>query len=162
MALTILIVLVGIIGALYAVLGGMRAVAVSDTINGILLVLGSVLVVVFGFIAVGKLSGGGFIVGVKDVITSEPAKLNAIGGKMILYHCMYFTGMLLANLFYWGTNQVLIQRALGAENLKEGQKGVLLSGFLKMMVPLLLVIPGVIAARLVPSLTSKDLHILHL
>lgn len=69
---------------------------------------------------------------------------------------MYFTGMLLANLFYWGTNQVLIQRALGAENLKEGQKGVLLSGFLKMMVPLLLVIPGVIAARLVPSLTSKD------
>lgn len=90
MALTILIVLVGIIGALYAVLGGMRAVAVSDTINGILLVLGSVLVVVFGFIAVGKLSGGGFIVGVKDVITSEPAKLNAIGGKMILYHLHVF------------------------------------------------------------------------
>ena len=157
LALTILIVLVGIIGALYAVLGGMRAVAVSDTINGILLVLGSVLVVVFGFIAVGKLSGGGFIVGVKDVITSEPAKLNAIGGKNdpVQYACI-FTGMLLANLFYWGTNQVLIQRALGAENLKEGQKGVLLSGFLKMMVPLLLVIPGVIAARLVPSLTSKD------
>lgn len=157
MALTILIVLVGIIGALYAVLGGMRAVAVSDTINGILLVLGSVLVVVFGFIAVGKLSGGGFIVGVKDVITSEPAKLNAIGGKNdpVPFACI-FTGMLLANLFYWGTNQVLIQRALGAENLKEGQKGVLLSGFLKMMVPLLLVIPRVIAARLVPGLTSKD------
>ena len=56
------------IGALYAVLGGMRAVAVSDTINGILLVLGSVLVVVFCFIAVGKLSGGGFIVGVKDCL----------------------------------------------------------------------------------------------
>ena len=157
MALTILIVLVGIIGALYAVLGGMRAVAVSDTINGILLVLGSVLVVVFGFIAVGKLSGGGFIVGVKDVITFEPAKLNAIGGKNdpVPFACI-FTGMLLANLFYWGTNQVLIQRALGAENLKEGQKGVLLSGFLKMMVPVLLVIPGVIAARLVPGLTSKD------
>lgn len=157
MALTILIVLVGIIGALYAVLGGMRAVAVSDTINGILLVLGSVLVVVFGFIAVGKLSGGGFIVGVKDVITYEPAKLNAIGGKNdpVPFACI-FTGMLLANLFYWGTNQVLIQRAHGAENLKEGQKGVLLSGFLKMMVPLLLVIPGVIAARLVPGLTSKD------
>lgn len=157
MALTILIVLVGIIGALYAVLGGMRAVAVSDTINGILLVVGSVLVVVFGFIAVGKLSGGGFIVGVKDVITFEPAKLNAIGGKNdpVPFACI-FTGMLLANLFYWGTNQVLIQRALGAENLKEGQKGVLLSGFLKMMVPLLLVIPRVIAARLVPGLTSKD------
>lgn len=109
MALTILIVLVGIIGALYAVLGGMRAVAVSDTINGILLVLGSVLVVVFGFIAVGKLSGGGFIVGVKDVITSEPAKLNAIGGKndpvpfaCILQVCclqICFTGVLTKYLF---------------------------------------------------------------
>lgn len=125
--------------------------------EGMALTILIVLVVVFGFIAVGKLSGGGFIVGVKDVITYEPAKLNAIGGKNdpVPFACI-FTGMLLANLFYWGTNQVLIQRALGAENLKEGQKGVLLSGFLKMMVPLLLVIPGVIAARLVPGLTSKD------
>ncbi len=156
-ALTVLIVLVGIIGALYAVLGGMRAVAVSDTINGILLVVGSVLVVVFGFIAVGKMSGGGFLTGVVDVINSQPEKLNAIGGKNdpVPFMCI-FTGMLLANLFYWGTNQVLIQRALAAENLKEGQKGVLLSGFLKMMVPLLLVLPGVIAARLVPGLSSND------
>lgn len=125
--------------------------------EGMALTILIVLVVVFGFIAVGKLSGGGFIVGVKDVITFEPAKLNAIGGKNdpVPFACI-FTGMLLANLFYWGTNQVLIQRALGAENLKEGQKGVLLSGFLKMMVPVLLVIPGVIAARLVPGLTSKD------
>ncbi len=156
-ALTILIVLVGIIGALYAVLGGMRAVAVSDTINGILLVVGSLLVVVFGFIAVGKLNGGGFAAGVADVVTTNPEKLNAIGGKNdpVPFMCI-FTGMLLANLFYWGTNQVLIQRALGAKNLKEGQKGVMLSGLLKMMVPILLVLPGVIAARLVPGLSSKD------
>lgn len=157
MALTILIVLVGIIGALYAVLGGMRAVAVSDTINGILLVIGSLMVVVFGFIAVGKLNGGGFLAGIQDVVNFNPEKLNAIGGKTdpVPFACI-FTGMLLANLFYWGTNQVLIQRALGAASLKEGQKGVLISGFLKMMVPLLLVFPGVIAARLVPGLESKD------
>ncbi len=157
MALTILIVLVGIIGALYAVFGGLRAVAVSDTINGILLVVGSVIVVVFGFIALGKANGGGFITGVQDVLNNAPEKLNAIGGKgdPVPFACI-FTGMLLANLFYWGTNQVLIQRALGAKNLKEGQKGVLISGFLKMMVPLLLVLPGVIAARLVPGLASND------
>ena len=157
MALTILIVLVGIIGALYAVLGGMRAVAVSDTINGILLVIGSLMVVVFGFIAVGKLNGGGFLAGIQDVVNFNPEKLNAIGGKTdpVPFACI-FTGMLLANLFYWGTNQVLIQRALGAASLKEGQKGVLISGFLKMMVPLLLCFPGVIAARLVPGLESKD------
>lgn len=76
---------------------------------------------------------------------------------------MYFYRYAACKSVLLGTNQVLIQRALGAENLKEGQKGVLLSGFLKMMVPLLLVIPGVIAARLVPSLTKpRILHILHL
>ncbi|MCI6467855.1 MAG: solute:sodium symporter family transporter [Faecalicatena sp.] len=156
-ALTILIVLVGIIGALYAVVGGMKAVAVSDTINGVLLVVGSGLVVIFGFIALGKANGGGFTTGVADILNNAPEKLNAIGGKTdpVPFACI-FTGMLLANLFYWGTNQVLIQRALGAKNLKEGQKGVLISGLLKMMVPFLLVLPGVIAARLVPGLESND------
>jgi len=156
-ALTILIVLVGIIGAVYAVLGGMKAVAVSDTINGVLLVVGSVIVVYFGFLTLGKTQGGGFAAGVMDVVNNAPEKLNAIGGKNdpVPFMCI-FTGMVLANLFYWGTNQVLIQRALGAKNLKEGQKGVLISGFLKMMVPFLLVIPGVIAARLAPGLESND------
>lgn len=158
-ALTILIILVGVIGALYAVLGGMKAVAVSDTINGILLVAGSLSVVVFGFIAVGNAKGdGGFISGVSYVLDNNYEQLNAIGGKTdpVPFVCI-FTGMLLANLFYWGTNQVLIQRALGAKNLKEGQKGVLISGFLKMLVPFLLVLPGVIAAALIGNgLESKD------
>lgn len=158
-ALTILIVIVGIIGALYAVLGGLKAVAVSDTINGVLLVIGSLFVVVFGFIAVGNAKGtGGFVSGVSYVLENNYEQLNAIGSKTdpVPFACI-FTGMLLANLFYWGTNQVLIQRALGAKNLKEGQKGVLLSGFLKMMVPLLLVLPGVIAAALLgDGLESKD------
>ena len=158
-ALTILIVLVGIIGALYAVLGGLKAVAVSDTINGVLLVGGSLLVVIFGFIAVGNAKAdGGFAAGVNYVLDNNYMQLNAIGGKNdpVPFACI-FTGMVLANLFYWGTNQVLIQRALGAKNLKEGQKGVLISGFLKMMVPMLLVLPGVIAAALVGTgLESKD------
>ncbi len=158
--ITILIVAVGIIGALYAVLGGLKAVAVSDTINGILLIAGSIAVVVFGFIAVGKAHGdGGFAAGVSYVLNNNYDQLNAIGSSTdpVPFACI-FTGMLLANLFYWGTNQVLIQRALGAKNLKEGQKGVLLSGFLKMLVPLLLVLPGVIAAALIgDGLESKDL-----
>ncbi len=146
--ITVLIIAIGVVGALYAVLGGLRAVAVSDSINGILLVLGAALVVVFGFIAVGQASGnGGFVGGISYVLDHNYDQLNAIGSKTdsVPFACI-FTGMLLANLFYWGTNQVLIQRCLGAKNLKEGQKGVLLSGFLKMMVPLFLVLPGVIAA----------------
>lgn len=157
MSLTIMIVAIGIIGALYAVVGGLKSVAISDTINGILLILGSVMVVVFGFTKVGQNLGGGFATGLMDVINNSPEKLNAIGGKTdpVPFACI-FTGMLLANLFYWGTNQVLIQRALGAKNLKEGQKGVLFSGLLKMLVPFLLVVPGVIASRLVPGLESND------
>ncbi len=157
--LTILIVLVGIVGALYAVLGGLKAVAVSDTINGVLLIVGSLMVVIFGFIAVGHAKAdGGFLAGINYVLDNNYDQLNAIGGKTdpVPFACI-FTGMLLANLFYWGTNQVLIQRALGAANLKEGQKGALLSGFLKMLVPFLLVIPGVIAAALIgDGLESKD------
>lgn len=153
-AITILIVLVGIIGACYAVFGGLKAVAVSDTINGVLLIVGGILVPVFGFLVLG---GGSFFSGVQNILDQAPEKLNAIGSATdpVPFACI-FTGMVLANLFYWGTNQVLIQRTLGAKNLKEGQKGVLLSGLLKMMVPLIMVIPGVIASQLIPGLAKND------
>ena len=66
--------------------------------------------------------------------------------------------MVFANLFYWCTNQYLIQRTLGAKNLAEGQKGVLFSGFFKVLVPFLMMIPGVIAFHLYgPGLTTIDL-----
>lgn len=154
MSITIIIVLVGIIGAGYAVFGGLKAVAVSDTINGILLVVGGILVPIFGFIVLG---GGSLIGGFQNILDNAPEKLNAIGSATdpVPFGCI-FTGMVLANLFYWGTNQVLIQRTLGAKNLKEGQKGVLLSGFLKMMVPLIMVIPGIIASQLIPGLEKND------
>lgn len=157
LSVTIIIVLVGMIGAGYAVFGGLKAVAISDTINGCLLVVGGILVPIFGFIVLGQTQGAGFIGGVEEILQNAPEKFNAIGGAgdPVPFACI-FTGMILANLFYWGTNQVLIQRTLGAKNLKEGQKGVLLSGFLKMMVPLIMVVPGVIASRLVPGLESND------
>lgn len=157
MSLTVVIVLVGLVGAGYAVFGGLKAVAVSDTINGILLVVGGLLIPVFGFIVLGQTQGGGFFAGIGEVLNNAPEKFNAIGSATDpVPFATIFTGMILANLFYWGTNQVLIQRTLGAKNLKEGQKGVLLSGFLKMLVPLLMVIPGIIASRLVPGLEQND------
>lgn len=157
MSLTIVIVLVGVVGAGYAVFGGLKAVAVSDTINGLLLVVGGMLIPVFGFIVLGQTQGGGFFSGIQEILNNAPEKFNAIGSTTDpVPFATIFTGMVLANLFYWGTNQVLIQRTLGAKNLKEGQKGVLLSGFLKMLVPMMMVIPGVIAARLVPGLEHND------
>lgn len=156
-SITIIIVLVGIVGAIIAVFGGLKAVAVSDTINGVLLLIGAFLVLIFGTLYLGGQNGGGIGAGINDILVNSPEKLNAIGSaKDPVPFTTLFTGMLLANLFYWGTNQVLIQRTLGAVNLKEGQKGVLLSGFLKMIVPLLMVVPGIIAFRLVPGLENND------
>ena len=155
-SLLITILLIGILGGLYAVFGGLRAVAVSDTINGVGLLVMGALVPVFGLFALGKgdISAGLFI-----VLNSETQKLNAIGGPSDpTPFGTLFTGMVLANLFYWGTNQYVIQRTLGAKNLAEGQKGVLLSGFLKLLVPFFMMLPGLIAYHLYNGeLRSMDL-----
>ncbi|OLS35444.1 solute:sodium symporter family transporter [Bacillus sp. MRMR6] len=137
---------VGIIGAIYAIFGGLKAVAISDTINGIGLLIIGVLVPVLGFITLGD---GSFAEGVQKVVTANPEKLNAIGSSTdSVPFGTIFTGMILANLFYWGTNQYVIQRTLGAANLAEGQKGVLYSGFFKLAIPLFMMVPGLIAFQL--------------
>ncbi|MDV2684391.1 solute:sodium symporter family transporter [Alkalihalophilus lindianensis] len=137
---------VGIIGALYAIFGGLKAVAVSDTLNGIGLLLIGLVVPILGFIALGN---GNALEGMKTVTLEHSDKLNAIGSSTdSVPFGTIFTGMILMNLFYWGTNQYVIQRTLGAKNLAEGQKGVIFSGFYKLAVPFLMMIPGVIAFHL--------------
>lgn len=139
----ILVWVIGIIGSIYAVFGGLKAVAVSDTINGIGLVVGGLAVPFFGLLYLGKGSIGAALT---QIATTHTDKINAIGGPTDpIPFGTIFTGMLFANMFYWCTNQVLIQRTLGAENLKEGQKGVLLSGFMKILIPVIVSLPGVIA-----------------
>ena len=156
-SMTIMIVALGVVGALYAVFGGLKAVAVSDTINGILLFASGIVVPIFGLAYLGNMHGGSLATGLKQVLNVNPEKLNAIGGATDpVPFSTIFTGMLFANLFYWGTNQVLIQRTLGAKNLKEGQKGVLLSGFIKILLPIILVFPGIIAFHVVPGLEKAD------
>ena len=137
------VVAIGVIGAIYAVFGGLRAVAVSDTLNGVGLLIIGVAVPVFGLIALG---GGSFTEGLATLGSEHTEKLNAIGDSDApTPFGTLFTGMIFANLFYWCTNQYVIQRTLGAKSLAEGQKGVLLSGFFKVLVPFLMMIPGVIA-----------------
>ena len=159
--LTLTIVCVGIIGAIYAVFGGLKAVAVSDTLNGIGLLIIGITVPVFGFIALGDGSLGA---GVNEVLTTHTEKLNAIGGPTDpTPFSTLFTGMIFANLFYWGTNQYVIQRTLGAVSLAEGQKGVLYSGYFKLLVPFFMMVPGIIAFHLYGGeLQSIDLAYPHL
>ena len=154
--LVITIIIVGCIGAMYAILGGLRAVAVSDTLNGIGLLIIGILVPILGLSALGD---GSVSTGIQIITSSETEKLNAIGSSNDpTPFGTLFTGMIFANLFYWCTNQYVIQRTLAAKNLAEGQKGVLFSGFFKVLVPFLMMIPGVIAFHLYGSgMESIDL-----
>lgn len=160
-ALVITIVTVGVIGSLYAIFGGLKAVAVSDTINGVGLLIIGIAVPVFGFAALGD---GSVSAGVNEVLTNHTEKLNAIGAATDPTPIgTVFTGMIFANLFYWGTNQYVIQRTLGAKNLAEGQKGVLFSGYFKLLIPFLMMLPGVIAFHLYGGgLQSIDMAFPHL
>ncbi len=155
-ALVLTILIIGVVGGLYAVAGGLRAVAVSDTLNGIGLLIIGALVPLFGLHALGS---GDLLEGLDIVLDQDAAKLNAIGGEDDpVPFATLFTGMILANLFYWGTNQYVIQRTLGARNLAEGQKGVLLSGFFKLLVPYFMMLPGIIAYHLYAgTLTRMDM-----
>ena len=152
-ALTLTIVMIGSTGALYAVFGGLKAVAVSDTLNGIGLLLIGLAVPVLGLSALGNGNVGD---GLHIVANTHTDKLNAIGGPTDpTPFGTLFTGMIFANLFYWCTNQYVIQRTLAAKNLAEGQKGVLFSGFFKVLVPFIMMIPGVIAFHLYGAVGSE-------
>ena len=115
---------VAVIGTVYANLGGLRAVAISDTINGIGLLFFGFLIPILALRSIGE---GSVTEGWILLMKVYPEKLNAIGsGTDPTPFLTIFTGMLFANLSYWGTNQYVIQRTLAARNLSEGQKGVLL------------------------------------
>jgi len=134
---------IGIIGSIYAVFGGLKAVAVSDSINAIGLLIGGLLIPVFGLLAIGD---GSIMDGITTLTTEHPDKFKSMGSKTdpVPFYTI-FTGMMLVQLFYWGTNQQIIQRALAAKNLVEGQKGLLLGSFIKILGPLIVVLPGIIA-----------------
>ena len=139
-------VAIGVIGAIYAIFGGLKAVAVSDTVNGIGLLIGGIALPLLALTAFG---GGSFVTGVHNFVNLIPAeKFNAINPAdaqppMIPWPVL-FTGMVINNMFYWTTNQAIIQRALGAKNLKEAQKGAIYAALLKLTNPLFITLGGLL------------------
>ncbi|MDD4181454.1 MAG: solute:sodium symporter family transporter [Victivallaceae bacterium] len=135
---------VGIVGSIYALWGGLRTVVVSDTLNGIGLLIGGLLIPYFAFNLISD--GQGIMEGWRILKTAHPEMINSVGkSTQNVPFFTLFTGVMIINLFYWCTNQQIIQRTFGASSLAEGQKGVLLTGTLKLLGPLYLVIPGLIA-----------------
>ena len=125
-------------GLAYAAFGGLRAIAISDTYNGLgLLVMG--LIVTFAALsAVGwDLSG----------VPAERWTLIGDDASDIPWHTL-LTGMVFIHVFYWGTNMVIAQRALAAGSVREAQKGIYAAAAFKMLTPLIVVLPGIIAFKL--------------
>lgn len=148
--------LVGILGSIYAIFGGLRTVAVSDTINGFGLLVGGVLITYFGLQQVAG-EGGTFVDGWNTLRSEIPEKFNSVGGPdQLVPFSTLFTGVFLLHVFYWCTNQQIIQRTFGASSLREGQKGVIIAASFKVLAPVIIVVPGMIAAYLYADSVESD------
>ena len=134
---------IGLIGMIYAVFGGLKAVAVSDVINAVGLLVGGLLVPIYGLQLIGD---GSVTTGLQTLWDSNPEKFKMKGAvDSSIPFGTIFTGMMIAQIYYWGTNQSILQRVFGAKSLKEGQKGMLLAAFIKFVIPVVVVLPGIIA-----------------
>jgi SSS family solute:Na+ symporter len=156
---------VGVIGlalfaAIYSIQGGLKAVAVTDVIQVVFLVAGGLATT---YIALNLLGNGeGIGKGFSNLYLHHPDKFHLILDKS---HPNYMDlpglsviigGLWVANLYYWGCNQYIIQRALAAKSVKEAQYGMIFAGFIKLLIPLLVVIPGMAAFALNAPLERSD------
>lgn len=143
-AVWIMVWAIGTLGSLYAIFGGLKAVAISDTINGIGFLAIGLLVPALALLYVGD---GDLLGGLSTVYNSAPEKFDITGDEpgSFLPFGVLFTGMIVNQIFFWCTNQSIVQRALGAKSLAEGQKGVLIAACFKLLGPVAIVLPGIIA-----------------
>ncbi|MDR6787697.1 SSS family solute:Na+ symporter [Sphingomonas sp. BE138] len=150
----------GAFAVLYQLRGGLKAVALTDIVQVTLLVLGGLLVSALTLRAIGGDAGiiGGFgeltrrVPGHFDMILSpDNPHYKELPGLAVLVG-----GMWIANLSYWGFNQYIIQRALAAKSVAEAQKGIVFASFLKLLMPLVIVLPGIAAVVLAPDLAKPD------
>ncbi|TQV75046.1 solute:sodium symporter family transporter [Aliikangiella marina] len=138
MSVTTIAGLFAIVGAIYAIFGGLRAIAVSDTFNGAGLLVMGLAVTVFALNAIDfDLSG----------LPAERVTLIGSNESDIPWHTL-LTGMAFIHIFYWGTNMVIVQRALAADTVKEAQKGIYVAIGFKLLIPFIVVLPGMIAFKL--------------
>lgn len=137
------------IGAAYAIFGGLKAVAVSDTYSGILVLGLAILVAWLALVAIDfDLSG----------IPAERLTLIGDDDSDIPWHTL-LTGMIFIQTFYWSTNQTITQRAMASPNIKEAQKGVLAAAGIRLLiVPLIVVVPGIVSYKLFGDVPSDGAY----
>ncbi len=150
--------------AIYSIYGGLKAVAWTDVIQVIFLIGGGLITT---YVAFQLLGDGSVVNGVKELATKAPEKFDMILDKShVSYNelpglSVLIGGLWVANLYYWGCNQYIIQRALASKSVDEAQKGLVFAGFLKILLPLIIVVPGIICFVMVqdgmiPALSKAD------
>jgi solute:Na+ symporter, SSS family len=144
----------------YSLYGGLISVAWTDVINITFLIGGGLLTT---FIALDLVGGNnGIIAGFQALVVQVPEKFEMIfSPESPHYQSMpgirvIFGGLWVLGLSYWGCNQYIIQRAIAAKSLKEAQKGLIFAGYLKMVMPLIVVVPGIIVSVMHPQLPRAD------
>lgn len=160
------LIALGVFAGLYALYGGLKAVALTDIVQVSLLVLGGLII---SYIALNKVSGGaGVVAGFHILTTNYPDKFHMILPATNPHYkdlpglSVLLGGMWVMNVSYWGFNQYIIQRALGAKDIREAQKGIVLAAFLKLLMPVIIVLPGIAAVALAPNLPKPDQAYPHL
>jgi len=141
----------------YSLWGGLAAVAWTDVVQVVVLIFGGFMMTYFALIHVSG-DANSWLIGLKSVYNTVPERFSMIlskgeiltpNGKDAWWDlpglAVLVGGIWVANLYYWGFNQYIIQRTLAAKNLKEGQKGLVFAAFLKLLIPIFVVLPGIIA-----------------
>ncbi len=156
----IAIIGLALFAGLYALYGGLKAVALTDIVQVSLLVLGGL---VISYLALDRISGGaGVWAGFTELLHRYPGKFNMIlrpdnpNYKDLPGLSVLLGGMWVMNVSYWGFNQYIIQRALAAKSIREAKSGIVLAAFLKLLMPLIIVLPGIAAVALAPRLARPD------
>lgn len=139
-----------ILAAIYTVIGGLGAVLVSDSIQATVTLVGGVIVLIATFNAIESWEA------VREVAGDEKMSLILPADNADLPWPGLITGVFIIGLYYWTTNQLVVQRTLGAKSLDHGRWGALLAGFLKLTFLFLFILPGVMALSLYPDLEDSD------
>jgi SSS family solute:Na+ symporter len=148
---------IGIIAGAYTIYGGLKAVVWSDLLQGGALLIGGVIVTLLGFQLLGE---GNLLSGIRSFFTANAAKLHVVmpwNDPDVPSLAVFFGGMWIGHIHYWGFNQYITQRTLGAKSLAEGQRGIMLAALIKLFIPFIIVFPGIIAFQLFGSeITTGD------
>jgi SSS family solute:Na+ symporter len=154
------LVFLAVFSIAYSIYGGLKAVALTDIIQVVLLVLGGLMVTYLSLDRVAE--GRGLVRGFVILVDAVPEKFDMILSPDNPHYMslpgisVLLGGLWVMNFSYWGFNQYITQRALAAKSVEEAQKGIAFAAYLKLLMPVIVVVPGIAAAVLSPDLDKPD------